>query len=123
MSRLRLRFGTLLLMLTLLVAACAPQAAPAAPAGEATPAAEEAAGATTTEQLRLAVIGDESTLNPYTYVTGYPGWNLLTLQYDTLYQLDIDGVPQPWLATAATSSEDGLTFTLDLREDVVWHDG
>lgn len=82
-----------------------------------------AVNAQDTERLRIAITGDESTLNPYTYVTGYPGWNLLLLQYDTLYQLDIDGVPQPWLVTEATTSEDGLTVTLDLRDDVVWHDG
>ncbi len=74
-------------------------------------------------RLAVAIVGDESTLTPYTYVTGYPGWNLLTLQYDTLYQVDLDGVPQPWLATAATVSEDGLSVTLPLRDDVSWHDG
>ena len=45
------------------------------------------------ERLRIGVTSDESTINPYTYVTGYPGWNLLLLQYDTLYQFDADGVP------------------------------
>ncbi len=75
------------------------------------------------EQLRMGIIGDESTLNPYSYVTGNPGWNMLLLQYDTLYQLDGSGVPQPWLATSTTVSDDGLTVTLDLRDDVVWHDG
>ena len=76
-----------------------------------------------TERLRVALTADESTINPYTYVSGYPGWNLLSLQYDTLYQLDMAGIPQPWLATAATTSEDGLTVTLELRDDVTWHDG
>jgi peptide/nickel transport system substrate-binding protein len=85
-------------------------------AGEPEPAPE-------TTQLRIAIVGDESTLTPYTYVTGYPGWNLLLLQYDTLYQLDADGQPQPWLATGAEVSEDGLTVTIDLRDDVTWHDG
>jgi peptide/nickel transport system substrate-binding protein len=84
--------------------------------------AEPEAPAETT-RLRIAIVGDESTLNPYTYVTGYPGWNLLLLQYDTLYQLDADGLPQPWLATGAEVSEDGLTVTIDLRDDVTWHDG
>jgi peptide/nickel transport system substrate-binding protein len=112
----RVRAGTLLLMFVLLMAACAP----AAVVPEAAPASADAG---TTEQLRVAIIGDESTLTPYTYVTGYPGWNLLSLQYDTLYQLDLDGVPQPWLATGSTLSDDGLTLTLDLRDDVTWHDG
>ena len=76
-----------------------------------------------TERFRIALTGDESTINPYTYVTGYPGWNMLTLQYDTLYQLDTSGVPQPWLVTNTEVSEDGLTVTLDLHEDVTWQDG
>lgn len=77
----------------------------------------------TAEPLRMGILGDESTLNPYSYVTGSPGWNMLLLQYDTLYQLDESGVPQPWLATSATTSDDGLTVVLDLRDDVIWHDG
>ena len=45
----------------------------------------------TAESLRMSITDDESTITPYTYVTGYPGWNLLTLQYDTLYQFDLAG--------------------------------
>jgi peptide/nickel transport system substrate-binding protein len=103
-----------------LLLACAPAASPAAGPAE---SATDSAGDGQVQRLRVAIIGDESTLTPYTYVTGYPGWNLLTLQYDTLYQLDMNGVPKPWLATSATVSEDGLTVTLALREDVTWHDG
>ena len=73
--------------------------------------------------LRLAINDTENSLNPYTYRSGYPGWNMLLLQYDTLMQLDTDGVPQPWLASSVETSEDGLTVTMDLREDVTWHDG
>ena len=75
------------------------------------------------ERLRIGVTSDESTINPYTYVTGYPGWNLLLLQYDTLYQFDADGVPQPWLVSNSEQSDDGLSVTLTLREDVMWHNG
>jgi len=53
------------------------------PAEEEAPVAESMM---TADTLRMSITDDESTLNPYTYVTGYPGWNLLTLQYDTLYQ-------------------------------------
>ena len=73
--------------------------------------------------LRMAIHGTENSLNPYTYRTGYPGWNMLLLEYDTLLQLDADGVPQPWLASNMELSEDGLTITFDLRDDVTWHDG
>lgn len=110
----------LFLLVTSFLVACASTASPAAaPAGS----AADSAGNGQVQRLRVAIIGDESTLTPYTYVTGYPGWNLLTLQYDTLYQLDLNGVPKPWLATDAALSEDGLTVTLTLRDDVTWHDG
>lgn len=117
--RLFFRIVLFLLAASFLVA-CASTASPAAaPAGS----AADSAGNGQVQRLRVAIIGDESTLTPYTYVTGYPGWNLLTLQYDTLYQLDLNGVPKPWLATDAALSEDGLTVTLTLRDDVTWHDG
>ena len=73
--------------------------------------------------LRMAIAGTENSMNPYTYRTGYPGWNMLLLEYDTLLQLDTDGVPQPWLASSRELSEDGLTLTFELRDDVTWHDG
>jgi peptide/nickel transport system substrate-binding protein len=73
--------------------------------------------------LRMAIAETENSLNPYTYRSGYPGWNMLLLEYDTLLQLDTDGVPQPWLASNMEASEDGLTLTFDLRDDVTWHDG
>ena len=73
--------------------------------------------------LRMAIDDTENSLNPYTYRSGYPGWNMLLLQYDTLMQLDTNGVPQPWLAQNVETSDDGLMITLDLRDDVTWHDG
>ncbi len=103
----------------LALAACARlrlHAAPVQPTAPAQPAL-------TAAQLRIGITGDEATLTPYTYVTGYPGWNLLLLQYDTLYQVDLDGVAQPWLAIDSSTSDDGLTVTLNLRQDVAWHDG
>lgn len=128
------------LALALILAACggAPQAGAPAPAPEPTsaPAAEAAtaapaaptvaptaAPAAPTEPLRIAIVGDEGTLTPYTYQTGYPGWNMLNLVYDTLLILDANNLPQPWLAASYTISEDGLTHTLTLRDDVTWHDG
>ena len=48
--------------------------------------------------LRMAITQDEGTLTPYTYQTGYPGYELMTLIYDQLFLMDVDLVPQPWLA-------------------------
>ena len=40
-----------------------------------------------------------------------------------LLTYDFDLQPQPLLATAWQISEDGLTYTFDLRQGVKWHDG
>lgn len=73
--------------------------------------------------LRLAITQDEGTLTPYTYQTGFPGYELMTLIYDTLYLMDADLAPQPWLAEGLTVSDDGLTYTLTLKESLTWQDG
>jgi peptide/nickel transport system substrate-binding protein len=119
----RLSVLVLLLSGSLLAAACGsstsgPSRAPGASGPAATPPA-----ATTVERVRAGIVGDESSLNPYTYVTGFPGWNLLMLQYDTLLQIDVEGVPQPWLARSFEVSDDGLTYTVQLEPDVKWSDG
>ena len=73
--------------------------------------------------VRAAVTGDEGTLNPYTYISGFPGWNLLMLQYDSLMQLDAAGVPQPWLASSVSVSDDLTEWSVTLVEGVTFHDG
>lgn len=73
--------------------------------------------------LRVGLHSDESTLTPYSYVRGDPGYYLLLFIYDTLLLLDADNMPQPGLAENSTWSSDGRVVTLDLRKDVKWHDG
>lgn len=72
--------------------------------------------------LRMAITQDEGTLTPYTYLTGYPGYELMTLIYDQLFLMDVDLAPQPWLAASLHIADD-VTYHLDLREGVRWHDG
>ena len=43
--------------------------------------------------------------------------------YDTLFRLDAEGNPEPWLATEYEVSEDGLDWTFTLRDDVYFHNG
>ncbi|GAB3276573.1 ABC transporter substrate-binding protein [Kineosporia babensis] len=43
--------------------------------------------------------------------------------YDSLVDLDAEGTVQPWLASAWEVSDDGLTYTFTLREDVTFQDG
>ena len=117
------------MIVLLVLAACGASGtspAPSVDAGGASgePQASATGGAAApAETVRAGMVGDESTLNPYTYVTGFPGWNLLMLQYDSLLQFDVNGEPQPWLASGYEVSEDGLTYTVDLVPDVTWNDG
>lgn len=73
--------------------------------------------------VRAAITGDEDTINPYTYISGFPGWNLLMMQYDSIMQIDSDGIPQPWLADSVTANADLTEWVLEVKEGVTWHDG
>jgi peptide/nickel transport system substrate-binding protein len=119
------RTGALLAAIVITVAACslAASTAPSEPAASTSPTAAPSEGPTQVAQVRMGIVGDESTLNPYTYVTGFPGWNLLMLQYDSLMAIDEQGQPQPWLATAVDVSADGATYTLTLADGVTFNDG
>ena len=121
------RTGSTLVALTIaaLMAGCSPSAstAPSAPPASAGASVAPSEGISQVASLRLAIVGDESTLNPFTYVTGFPGWNLLMLQYDSLMQVDQAGVPQPWLAESVEVSADGTTYTVELRDGLAFNDG
>jgi peptide/nickel transport system substrate-binding protein len=73
--------------------------------------------------LRMAITRDEGSLNPYTYQSGYPGWNLMTLVYEPLFTPDADNIPQPWLVRRYTVAPDGKTWTFTLHPNIRWHDG
>ena len=73
--------------------------------------------------VRMAITRDEGYLNPYTYQTGYPGWNLMTLVYDPLFYPDENNEPIPWLVREVRVSQDGRTWTLTLHPNLRWHDG
>ncbi|WP_282139096.1 ABC transporter substrate-binding protein [Rossellomorea aquimaris] len=76
-----------------------------------------------TKSLKVGITKDENGLNPYTYVTGYPGLDLVNLLYDNMFVLDEDNQPQPWLVKEYNVSEDGLTYEFTLHENITWHDG
>lgn len=141
MSR-RWTLPILLVVIAMVAAACSsdePSATTAAPGTTATTAAPSNGGTdapTTTAgsggttaapaepiTVRAAITGDEDTINPYTYISGFPGWNLLMMQYDSLMQLDSDGVPQPWLATSVSANATLTEYTMTIVDGATWHDG
>ena len=42
---------------------------------------------------------------------------------ERLFWAHADGTLEPWLATDYEVSDDGLVYTVHLRDDVMWHDG
>ncbi|MDQ3978984.1 MAG: ABC transporter substrate-binding protein [Actinomycetota bacterium] len=111
-----------LMVASLMVAACADDD------DEGDQPATPGQGATSTTvpsvaTLRFAVSTNERNITPFTQGTGYPGYYMMTLMYDTLLWLDPQGVPQPWLAREFQTSNGGRTWTLKLQEAVTWHDG
>ncbi|MBI4770499.1 MAG: hypothetical protein HY784_08850, partial [Chloroflexi bacterium] len=124
-------------ILALLLTACgapatsAPTSAPATAApvsATSAPAPTEAPTAVPTEAppahvevLRMGG-GDYGYPSPYGFTRG-PGYVRALLIFDTLVWKDASGEIIPWLATAWSSSEDGLTWTFTLRDQVTWHDG
>jgi peptide/nickel transport system substrate-binding protein len=87
------------------------------------PSVPIASAQATATSLTIAIPGSEGLLTPYTYVTGYPGYNLLMLVYDSIEQLDADNIPRPLLARQVTVNADGSRYDIDLRPDIRWHDG
>lgn len=74
------------------------------------------------EVLRLPGGGYWGHPSPFGFNRG-PGYMRASLVFDTLVWRDSSGETIPWLATDWDLSDDGLTWTFTLREDVVWQDG
>lgn len=72
--------------------------------------------------LVWAVETQPITLNPHQWAQNKARL-LVFNQFDALLSKAEDGSFLPWLATAWKVSDDGRTYTLDLRQDVTFHDG
>lgn len=71
--------------------------------------------------LRLSG-GDFGFPSPFTYARG-PGYWRMSYLYDTLLWKDATGELLPWLASSFERSADGLTYTFELRDGILWSDG
>ncbi|MDA3947840.1 MAG: ABC transporter substrate-binding protein [Spirochaeta sp.] len=80
--------------------------------------------ATPTEQvLRIGIAQEPANLNSI-LMTGIYAEALAGNLYDTLVSLKEDSAnPQPLLAESWDISDDGLTYTFNLRDDVLFHNG
>jgi peptide/nickel transport system substrate-binding protein len=114
----------LLVLVSLVLSACASTTATPAPAQTQAPAAATDAPTAVAEEKPLVVLmdNDEGPITPANFNTFIGGW-MIGWVYDALYIQTPDLQPIPDLATSAVSSDDGLTWTITLREGVKWHDG
>ncbi|MGS2643704.1 ABC transporter substrate-binding protein [Streptosporangium sp. G12] len=118
-KNVKLRWGALALAGVLALTACgAESGAPSAAAGGEGGGGDGGDGGS----LVWAVETQPITFNPHQW-----GQNKARLlvhnQFDALIARGRNGEFLPWLATSWKVSEDGLTYTFELRDDVTFHDG
>lgn len=121
-----------LIILALAVAGCQPAESATTPStaevaevveDAATPAAEEpAAQPAAADPLIVLIDNDEGPITPANFNT-FIGYYLVGWVYDPLFARTPELGVTPALATEYSVSADGLTWTVQLRDDVTWHDG
>ena len=72
--------------------------------------------------LHVAMPGDLSIIDPI-WTTGHITRNHGYMIYDTLFAMDENGVPKPQMVSDYTVSDDGLVYSMTLRDGLKWHDG
>lgn len=76
----------------------------------------------TSNELIVVRAGDSDTLDPHRTTLAYSSM-VMTWIYDSLLKIDFDGNMQPGLATDWEYNDHGTEWTIELRDDVTWHDG
>ena len=71
--------------------------------------------------LKFVPYADLALLDPTT--NAFVTRNHVMMVFDTLFALDEAGVPQPQMLAGHTVDADGLTWTLTLRDGLLFHDG
>ncbi len=87
--------------------------------GACAPGSSGSSGGRPTLRLHQGAFGFPS---PFACNAG-PGYNQMSLVYDSLLWRDGTGQLLPWLARSFTVSDDRLTYSFELREGVRWSDG
>ncbi len=120
----------LLLVLTLLVTACGPRPTepvveppPTEPVVEPPPPDEPTAPPPPEEPVSLRVTFAWPTFIDPAVGNDFSSSTALANLYDTLIFPNAEGGVDPWLAESWDVSDDGLTYTFNLRQGVEFHDG
>jgi len=91
-------------------------------AGSALLAAPNVARAQAARTLRFVPHADPASLDPV-WTTADVTRNVSLTVFDTLYGVDKGGAPHPQMAAGATTSADGKTWEITLRDGLKFHDG
>jgi peptide/nickel transport system substrate-binding protein len=113
----RRRSFPLFAVLGLVLAACTTtQSSPSASPGG------SGGGTATGGQVRIGMGGYPDSLNPGNGLLS-EAYTMYELVYDTPIAVDASGAYVPELATDWSVSDDGLTWTMTIRDDATFHDG
>ncbi|RVE84373.1 ABC transporter substrate-binding protein [Sinorhizobium meliloti] len=80
------------------------------------------AGPADARTLRMVMSGDLSVFDPIFTTADITGCHALAI-YDTLFSLDSKLRPQPQMVGKWDLSDDKRTYTFELRDGLIWHDG
>lgn len=72
--------------------------------------------------VRMVLRGSIGAFDPY-YTTATITLNHAFAIYDTLFDLDSTSMPQPQMVRKWDVSDDKKTYTFELRDGLIWHDG
>src|SRR5262245_3194182 len=72
--------------------------------------------------LRVVMHSDLKIIDPI-WTTAYISRNHGYMIYDTLFAMDAKGEIKPQMVDKYEVSKDGLTYTMTLRDGLMWHDG
>ena len=75
------------------------------------------------DSLTIAISADENTLTPFTYVHGSPGFDAMSLIYDTLFVRAPDNTIIPWMVKEYSVENDSRVYHITLEDGLKWHDG
>ena len=87
------------------------------------PAASQATSAEEPSTFTVGLRNEVDSFNPFLGVEA-PSYEMWALTYDRLINYNMETMqPEPGLAESWEPSEDGLTWTFTIRDDVTWSDG
>ena len=79
---------------------------------------------TAVETLTIGMSKDQSTITPFTYINGTPGFDVMRFIYGSLFTIDENNEAVPWMVEDEYEvSDDYKTYTVTLLDGLKWHDG